>query len=151
MAEALFAHKVAKAGLTEQILCDSAGTGCWHIGELAHSQTRRILDANGIHYTNRARQIADADLQEFDYILTMDEQNYLDVMLMGKPKGIVRRLMDYASETGTREVPDPYFSGGYEEVYRLLDIATNNLLAVLSTQHNLISSQGAEQDATPAD
>ncbi|MFN8504378.1 MAG: hypothetical protein U0177_20940 [Kouleothrix sp.] len=32
MAEAVFCHLVAQAGLSERIEADSAGTGAWHVG-----------------------------------------------------------------------------------------------------------------------
>src|SRR4051812_26586452 len=76
MAEAVFLHKVKAAGLDGEISADSAGTGNWHVGAPPHSGTRRILSAKGIAYEGRARQLSRSDLDSFDYILTMDEQNF---------------------------------------------------------------------------
>ncbi len=50
MAEAVFRHLVEQAGLSDQILVDSAGTSDYHIGERAHPGTRAVLRDNGIEY-----------------------------------------------------------------------------------------------------
>jgi hypothetical protein len=57
MAEAVFQHLVNEAGLVAQIVVDSAGTGDWHVGEPAHTGTRRVLTQRGIAYNGRARQV----------------------------------------------------------------------------------------------
>ena len=75
MAEAVFQRMVDEAGLGEQIAVDSAGTGSWHVGEMAHRGTRRVLDQHGIEYTGRARQVTREDMQPEHYVVAMDESN----------------------------------------------------------------------------
>ena len=91
MAEGLFAHKVRLAGLEREIETDSAGTGHWHLGSEPHKETRRMLQQNRIAYSHRARQITQADLDSFDYVITMDEENLANVQapweLEWTPKG----------------------------------------------------------------
>ena len=137
MAEAVFMHKVKAAGLEEAISADSAGTGGWHAGEPPHSGTRGILAKYGIAYAGRARQIARADMAEFDYIITMDDQNFRDVRQMRFGKAHVARFLDYAPQTGVREVPDPYYNGGFEGVYRLVEAASDGLLANIRKDHEV--------------
>ena len=134
MAEAVFAHKVLEAGLEDEIFIDSAGTGNWHAGKLPHDGTLKVLARHGIHTTHLARQITLADLNEFDYILTMDDQNYFDVSTLGEGSAMIVRLLDFAPESGVREVPDPFFTGGFEGVYDLVDVATDELLAELQSE-----------------
>jgi protein-tyrosine phosphatase len=130
MAEAVFRHKVKQAGLQEQILVDSAGTGNWHAGEPPHHGTRALLDTKGIAYSGMvARQIRLSDLTFFDYILTMDKANYQDTVRLGTVRGVLRPFLEYAPDCGTDEVPDPYYTGGFEEVYDLITTASEGLLA----------------------
>ena len=76
MAEAVFRHKVKQAGLENQITIDSAGTSDYHEGSLPHEGTRSLLDKAGISYEGMvSRPLISGDLNRFDYILTMDEQN----------------------------------------------------------------------------
>lgn len=137
MAEAVFQQKVREAELEDKIESDSAGTGHWHVGETPHSGTRRILTKYNIAYSGKARQIARADLNAFDYIITMDDTNYEDVKAMGGGKAKLARFLDYAPETGVREVPDPYYTGGFEGVYQLVDTAAAGLLNVIRQEHDL--------------
>ncbi|MBB6053339.1 low molecular weight protein-tyrosine-phosphatase [Armatimonas rosea] len=132
MAEALFRHKVALAGLAHQLTCDSAGTGGWHAGEPPHRGTQQILHQHGIDFSGiRARQLTGADLGEFDYLLTMDHDNLRDVQRLGVPTGILRPILEFAPDLGYDEVPDPWYDGNFALTYQLLDRACDGLLAAL--------------------
>ncbi len=138
MAEAVFRHKVKQAGLENEIEADSAGTGNWHIGATPHKGTRAILDANQIGYERmRARQILLADLDDFDYVLTMDAANLSDVRTLGTGRAHVSPLLDYAPHLGVSDVPDPYYTGGYENVYALVDAACDGLLTDIRKERGI--------------
>ena len=146
MAEAVFAHLVHEAGLETKIEADSAGTGDWHVGQPPHHGTRRMLEHNGITYNGCARQLTSRDLDDFDYIITMDEQNLRDVNSLhvrGTQRGHdkqgvnVAPLLDFAPHTHTREVPDPYFTDGFEGVYALVQEGAAGLLAAIRREHGL--------------
>jgi protein-tyrosine phosphatase len=139
MAEAVFQHKVKEAGLENEILIDSAGTIGYHAGERAHGGTRKILETYGINYTGCARQLARQDYTEFDYILAMDRDN-LDDIRSRKPQGadpVIKLFLDYADNPHVDEVPDPYYTGGFQEVYDLVDNGASGLLKAIRTEHAL--------------
>ncbi len=140
MAEAVFARKVRDAKLEDSILADSAGTGGWHIGSPPHPETQRVLKERSIHSQHRARQITPSDLNRFDYILTMDEQNYREVLALGSGTAKVVRFLSYAPELGRTDVPDPYYVGGYEGVYALVKAASTGLLAAIREENELGNS-----------
>jgi protein-tyrosine phosphatase len=135
MAEAVFHHMVRDAGLEDRIEADSAGTGDWHVGQPAHHGTRSILQQNNIPYEGLCRQIARDDLDEFDYIVTMDNQNLNDVQILGKGQATIAPLLSYAPEARVREVPDPYHSGGFEGVYHLVQLGAAGLLQTIRKEH----------------
>ncbi|BDI29152.1 acid phosphatase [Capsulimonas corticalis] len=137
MAEAVFAHKIHEAGLSAEIEADSAGTGDWHAGEPAHSGTRRILAKNAVSYNGRARQITRRDLDTFDYIVTMDDQNLSDVKRIGPGRAEVVPFLRFAPQVGVTEVPDPYYTGNFEETYALVTAASDGLLAHIREEHGL--------------
>lgn len=129
MAEALFRHRVAQAGLTDRIRIDSAGTGDWHIGKPPHEGTRAVLAREGIpHEGLRARLITASDLEDFDWVVAMDQSNVRDIARVGSGRGRVRTMLSFVDGWEEREVPDPYFDGRFDDVYRLLDRATAALL-----------------------
>ncbi len=137
MAKAVFHHKVRAAGLEREIETDSAGTGHWHIGGPAHEGTLRILRQHNIPIDHRARQIDASDLEDFDYVIVMDEDNLANVRALGPGRATMRSLMEYALQTGVAEVPDPYYTGGFPEVFRLIDAATDGLLAAIRRDHRI--------------
>ena len=137
MAEAVFAHKVRQAGLENEIEADSAGTGDWHVGQPPHRGTRALLKEREIDYTHAARIVTPKDLEAFDYVLTMDAQNLAHVRALGVGRAVVRPFLDYAPHLPLREVPDPYLTGGFEEVYNLVDAAADGLLSAIRREHGL--------------
>ena len=137
MAEAVFAHKVRAAGLEREIEADSAGTGDWHIGQPPHRGTRALLKGRQIDYVHAARLLTRRDLDVFDYVLTMDDQNLANVRAMGTGRAVVSPLLEYAPHLPLREVPDPYFTGDFEETHGLVDAAADGLLAAIRAEHSI--------------
>jgi low molecular weight protein-tyrosine phosphatase len=129
MAEAVFRERVREAGLSDLIEVDSAGTGDWHAGKPAHAGTRGILAEKGIGCDHRARVISRADLDSFDHVVAMDGQNRRDIDALGRGRAAISLFLDHAADLGIEDVPDPYYTGNFEEVYRLVDAAAIGLLA----------------------
>lgn len=136
MAESVFRNIVKEAGLSDQIDTESAGTGSWHIGERPHRGTAAILKDYKIDVGNkRARQITRSDVKEFDYIVAMDSENQSDIQaLFGKR---VPRLMEFAANGLPQDVPDPYYTGGFEYVYELVEAGCRGLLEHIRKQEGL--------------
>lgn len=130
MAEAVLRHKINERGLSQKIVVDSAGTGDWHIGKEPHEGTRRILDQYGISYDNMAaRQVSSEDFHNFDYIVCMDKSNGVNVRKVpGGEEAELLFFMDLLPEEELREVPDPYYTGNFEQVYDLINAGCEVLL-----------------------
>lgn len=141
MAEAVFQHYVSQEGLGDKIFVDSAGTGNWHEGERAHQGTLAVLKRHGIDYKGRARQMGRGDIERFDYLLAMDNQNLAHIQrYVQSDKPIVALFLSYAYQKGlvaVQEVPDPYYNGKFDEVYSLVDIGAKSLLDHLRQTHSL--------------
>ncbi len=135
MAEGIFLDKVEKAGLSDHFKVDSCGTGRWHIGEEAHSGTRRILQQNNISYYGRARQIKQEDLETADYLIAMSQTNLQAVKRMGSTRAQVSLLLDYARGVDETDVPDPYYTGNFDYVYELVEAGTEGLLNEIREKH----------------
>ncbi|GAB1154089.1 protein-tyrosine-phosphatase [Paenibacillus illinoisensis] len=139
MAEAVLRHKIEERGLQQQIQVDSAGTGDWHIGKPPHEGTRKLLDSYQISYANMAaRQFGSADFDQFDYIVCMDDSNVANVRkITGGADADIMKFMDLLPNESLREVPDPYFTGNFEEVYKLVEAGCNVLLEQIQKDHSL--------------
>ncbi len=131
MAEGLFNHHVKLVGLEERFSVDSAGTSPYHVGNLADERMRGVAQSRGVSLTSKSRQIQKTDLDDFDYILAMDKQNYSDIdSLRSGLKANVYLMRDFDTEKDTDDVPDPYFGGvdSFEDVYQILNRSTKALL-----------------------
>ena len=133
-AEGVFTQLAKQAGLSDQILIDSAGTHDYNIGNPPASRSqaaalRRGIDLSGL----RARQVTPADLTEFDYVLAMDRANLrvLQSLCPSKHKHKLHLFLNFAPELDVREIPDPYEGGesGFEQVLDLVEAASRGLLA----------------------
>ncbi|OAB25416.1 phosphotyrosine protein phosphatase [Paenibacillus macquariensis subsp. defensor] len=131
MAEAVLRDKLKKQGLEGQITVDSAGTGDWHIGHPPHEGTRRLLDSHVIGYEGMAaRQVISQDFSAFEYIVCMDESNLTNLRkIEGGTEASIIQFMDLLPDETLREVPDPYFTGNFEEVFDLMDAGCDVLLS----------------------
>ena len=139
MAEGVFQNLVNEAGLSDKIMIDSAGTASYHVGERAHSGTRDVLNRHNIPYDGRSRQLARSDFEEFDYILAMDSSNLSNIMSR-KPDNsdaTIGMFLEYADGVNETDVPDPYYTGGFDHVYDLVQAGAQGLLKTIREDHNL--------------
>ncbi len=132
-AENIMQHLIAEAGLSDRILCDSAGTSSYHVGSSPDRRMRAAASQRGITLQGSARQFTTEDFAAFDLILAMDEDNYRNILAMDRHDRYgdkVRLMCDYATQHRDREVPDPYYGGpdGFNYVIDLLMDACQGLL-----------------------
>jgi len=139
MAEAVFKHLVAEEGLADQFYVDSVGTAGYHVGDPAHPGTRRVLEDRGIPCNSRSRRVTQADLRQTDYIIAMDRQNASDLKQAAGHTldGRLHLLLDFAKDAPVRSVPDPYYTGSFEETYHLVEAGCQGLLAHIKQAHQL--------------
>ncbi len=142
MADAVFQDMVKKAGLATRITVDSAGTGGWHVGEHAHRGTREVLKQNNIPYTGHSRKLIHKDLEIFDYVLAMDKSNLSNIERLANDNtdAQITMFLKYANDAGTvreEEVPDPYYTGGFDTVFDMVSKGSQALLDYIREAHDL--------------
>ena len=83
-AEGVFKQKIKERDLEKFFVVDSAGTGGWHVGNLADPRMRETALSRGIDLTSRSRQIEENDLIErnawifADNVILFNLEDYLD-------------------------------------------------------------------------
>ncbi len=134
-AEGVFKQKIKERDLEKLFVVDSAGTGGWHVGNLADPRMRETALSRGIELTSRSRQIEENDLYEFDHILVMDKENLHAVKLLTQAqlqpvKSKIKLILSFSKVSQLDEVPDPYYGGqnGFDNVLDLLDEAIDGLI-----------------------
>jgi protein-tyrosine phosphatase len=137
-AENIMNHLAAKAGVSDLIECDSAGTANYHTGKSPDRRMQAAATKRNISMIGSARQFTKADFTAFDLILAMDRENYHNIIALdpqGQYRDKVKLMCDFATQHSDREVPDPYYGGadGFDYVLDLLADACSELLLQLES------------------
>lgn len=137
--EGVMQSVIQKAGLSDKIKVDSAGTGAWHVGNLPDSRMRAAAKARGMTLDSRARQAKAADFQNFDLIIAMDQSNYENLKLLRNGQGESCRLCllgEFLDPQNPPDVPDPYYGGasGFDQVLDMIEQACPKILETLLEQ-----------------
>ena len=136
MAEGVFASMVKSAGLERRISVDSCGTAEWYVGDPPHPGTLRVLADHQIPFEHRGRQLSVNDLQA-DYLIPMDRDNLAAIQAVGDAKGELKLLLDFVPELGIRDMPDPWYTGKFEETYDLVKRGCEKLFEHIRQQEDL--------------
>jgi len=139
MAEAVFRSMVQADGLEKQINVDSAGTSDWHIGDAPHKGTLEILQKYNISAEGmKSRQYVKEDLDAFDYIIAMDQSNIENMeAIQDRQSPKLIKLLDLIPDVSQKDVPDPYFTGDFDETYELVTKGCQELLRRIKIENKL--------------
>ncbi|MDU8924884.1 low molecular weight protein-tyrosine-phosphatase [Pasteurellaceae bacterium LIM206] len=139
MAEYLMRDKIRKARLDGRILTASAGTSGENDGCDMHCGTADVLDRLKIKSNDFvSRKVQLQDWQNFDYIIAMDNQNLRDLeRLFGHHPEKLFQITTICPDLGYNHIPDPWYSGRFDETYRLLDKCCDALLEKLKQEYHL--------------
>ena len=115
-------------------IIDSAGTANYHTGASPDRRSIAVASKNGLDISGqKARQLTRNDLDDFDHILVMDEQNRRDALALcsNQTQRNKIELLTAASGHDTTHIPDPYYWGeeGFESVFDLISSCCNAWLA----------------------
>lgn len=153
MAEGVFRRLAEAEGVLHLFEIDSAGLGDWHVGQAPDTRAQSAARRRGIDISDQsARQITHTDYARFDLLLAMDSANYEELAQLAPEdaRHKIRRFLDFASQAGTKDVPDPFYGGreGFDHALDLIEDAARGLLTELvsgrarSAQERAQSSSG---------
>jgi protein-tyrosine phosphatase len=147
VAEVTFNEIVRKKGLENDLWADSAGIMGWHIGKKADPRSIKNAAKHGLEITHVGRKLSKQDLDEFDHILVMDEDNFEKVYTFYyEQKSIppaaekLFLIRDYDPLVrGVNSIVDPYYEGEkvFEEVFQILYRSNEALVDHLAEKYQL--------------
>jgi low molecular weight protein-tyrosine-phosphatase yfkJ len=119
--------------LTDDYEIESRATSSWEHGNPIHKGTQAIFKSHGVDYdsSKTSLQISKRDFEYFDYILGMDESNVSDLRQMC-PQSLKHKIHSFAAES----VPDPWYTGDFEETYDRVLTGCRDWLARLENEIN---------------
>lgn len=118
MAEALFRYMIEKEDLKEKIYVNSSATSYEEIGNPVHIGTKKKLSEKGMSTDGLyASKLKKEDLQNYDYIFTMDQNNMNNIKReFGEiDKEKIMKLLDITDNP--RDIADPWYTGNFDETY----------------------------------
>ncbi len=131
LAQGILEHKIKEHNLSWSV--DSAGTASYHVGNQPDPRSIQKAADYKLDITNqRSRKVDLKDFDEFDLILAMDASNYNNLQNLSEDpthRSKVKMILNYSYPGENRQVPDPYYDDGFENVYQLLDRACDKLIA----------------------
>ena len=139
LAHAVFEDIVKKSSAENSFEIESCGTIGYHVGELPDARMRETARHHGITMSHRARQLKKTDLDEYDMILAMDNENLANIRKLARNRDQLDKIQLFRNfdpdAVGEAEVPDPYYGGaeGFEIVFQIVARTAQNLLTELTT------------------
>ena len=133
-AEGTFRSQVKQQQVEHLFEIDSAGTHAYHIGETPDSRSQSSAHKYGVDLSDqRARQVHESDFYYYDYIFAMDSANLanLQAICPAEHQHKLSLMLDNIPENSQKSVPDPYFEGRFDEVFEMLNRASDFLLRSL--------------------
>ena len=143
--ENVFRALLAREGLQNRILVDSAGTHDYQLGQAPDPRATFAARRRGYELAPRQARLVDAsDFDRFEWILAMDRRNLaaLEAIRPSDFAGHLGLFLDLVPQIDTREVPDPYY-GGIQGFERVLDIAEQASAALLAAIEARIAARAA--------
>lgn len=121
-AEGIMKALVNQNGIKNKFFIDSAGTIDYHEGELPDPRMIQVASERGYDLNHKARQMTKADLENFDYIITMDDGIHKSVLRLDPQKKYhnkIFRMTDFLTTMKSDEIPDPYYGTKKDFEYTL--------------------------------
>ncbi|MGQ9642869.1 MAG: low molecular weight protein-tyrosine-phosphatase [Ignavibacterium sp.] len=121
-AEGVMKVLVNQNGMKNKFFIDSAGTIDYHEGEPPDPRMIQAASERGYDLNHKARQITKADLENFDYIITMDDGIHKSVLRLDPQKKYhhkIFRMTDFLTTMKANEIPDPYYGTKKDFEYTL--------------------------------
>ncbi len=137
MSEVVLRRMADEAGISRQLVVDSAGTGDWHIGERADDRTLAALSDFGYDgATHRARQFDPQWFAHSDLVIALDRGHERTLRSWAPTladRAKVRLLSSFDPATrdvGDVDIPDPYYDSdaAFRLVLHQIEAACQGLL-----------------------
>jgi len=119
---------------------DSAGTHAYHIGNSPDQRAQKAAIDNGVDLSSqRARQVHESDFYYYDYIIAMDSDNLerLKSMCPEESHSKIELMLDYSKEYPGASVPDPYYEGKFDEVFKMVHSACLSFFESIEKKTNI--------------
>lgn len=139
MAHVVLEQRLADAGLADDVVVTSSGTGGWHEGEPMDERAATALTAAEYDPSrHRARTFTTDTYAEADLMLAMDARNHADMTELAPTVADAERVrmfrsFDPEAAPGDEEVEDPWYGGaeGFQQVLAMVERTSDAVVAAV--------------------
>ncbi|MEO5743811.1 MAG: low molecular weight protein-tyrosine-phosphatase [Terracoccus sp.] len=164
MGHVVLGRMIDSAGLSDEVVVSSSGTGDWHVGEHADPRTIEVLARHGYDGTrHRAREFDPTEFDGLDLVLASDQGHVRTLQRLAGSEDnlakirLVREFDQSAVDAGTLETSDPWYGGEehFARCFEAVEAACHGILEHLrrtllaSTPHNEARSATVAKNQTP--
>lgn len=135
MAEFVMKDLVHQNKLGDQYLIDSAAATNDAVGHAMDMRAKRELEKQGVPYGEHiARKMVRDDYQKYDYLICMDEENFMDMNQItgGDPDHKEYKLLYFADDYG--DIDDPWYTNDFDAAFRQIKKACAALLTYIQSK-----------------
>ncbi|KXT78763.1 low molecular weight protein-tyrosine-phosphatase [Streptococcus sp. DD13] len=127
------AEFVMKSLLGDRCAIESRATSSWEHGNPIHSGSQEVMKEHGISFdsSKSSQQIDLVDFSHFDYIIGMDQSNLRDLKQMA-PQSLHHKIYAFSEQ----DIPDPWYTGDFQETYDLIVQGCQDWKSRLSKSHH---------------
>lgn len=130
MAEFLFKDYVKKKKKEQVFFIESAATSSEEVGNPVHYGTKKILNSLGIDCSSkRARKIRQDDLENFDFLIGMDQYNISNLKRFFGTSNKIYSFLEFANLN--RDISDPWYTGDFQKTYEDICVGIENFYQYL--------------------
>lgn len=119
MAEFIAKHLISRTHIRD-VEVKSCGLNGLHNGQAMHLGTQKALTQNAIPFSKfQSQQVSQSLFAWATDVLVMDHANYEALVAQFGRHNKISKLTDYG-HLGYAEVPDPWYTGDFDETYTIL-------------------------------
>lgn len=118
MAEFIMKDLVYRHHAGNLFLISSAAATSDAVGQDIDPRASRVLEKNKIPYEHHfARKMTHADYQKYDYLICMDEENFMDMnqITAGDPQHKEYKLLYFAGSYA--DIDDPWYTNDFDHAF----------------------------------
>lgn len=142
MAEMIFKDLVIKENKKFLFHCESKATSMEEYGNGIYPKAKKTLEEHQVTVEKHfASIVKKEDYEKFDYILCMDQNNYVDLIHIfhGDPEDKVKLLMSFTGKD--EEIEDPWYTDNFEKVYQMIEKGCHALFHTLVNEYQNEANQ----------
>lgn len=150
IAEVALAAAVREAGLADQVVVDSAGTGDWHVGQPADERAVRALLEAGLDGSAHRARVFDPDtFAETDLVIALDSGHHEQLQAWVRTPadaGRIHLLRSFDSRSGENlDVADPFY-GNDDDFTRVVEQIRGAIPGLLQRIRSDLAADHIEAD-----